>query len=127
MTRIDRTDQLLDALRQQIVAKLETRSTAAAGSVDESGGSEAAGAMGIETLRRRLADELRPLDFGSPDGRRQARAAFIESILAWDFGDALLRDARLSRFVGTLDEAICADQAIATKLDQLLASLARGR
>lgn len=121
MTRVDRMDQLLDALRQQMLEKIDTRRSDGAASSQNSADRK------VETsteLRQRIGRELRQMDLSSESGRRRARRSFLESVLAWEMGDSILRDPKFSGFLQNLEDAIGRDERSSERLDELLSMMA---
>jgi|SRR5581483_165104 len=125
MTRIDRMDQLLDSLRQQLLQKVEARgadaSSAASAARLKQGAPQRAETS--EELRRRIGRELRSHDLSTAVGRRRARISFLESVLGWDLGDVVLRDPQFGTLVQTIEETIGQDSQVSRQLDELLAML----
>jgi hypothetical protein len=126
MTRVDRMEQLLDSLRQQLLEKIEARGPTVGSGVTTDASNAATGrrAESTEELRKRISRELQSYDLSSSAGRRQARTSFLESVFSWDFGDAVLRDPRFGTFVQSIEETIGSDPHTSAQLDELLTILA---
>ncbi len=124
MVKIDGTSELISALRSQMASRADGLRSAAASST-EGGKADPAGTtpVTIEQLRQRIGRELRDLDLKLPTNRRRARIIFIESVLTWDFGDALLNDPQFGFFVRDIEESMSSNPDVASVLDQVLLQL----
>ncbi len=124
MAKIDGTSELINALRSQLVARSDALRTSPA-RTERTATADAtpASIVSIEELRKRLGREIRSLDLKLPENRRQARILFIESVIGWDFGDALLNDPRFSIFVRDVETSMVSDPKIAETLDKILLDL----
>lgn len=127
MTRIDRMEQLLDSLRQQLLARTEARNSgtinASQAKADQSPQSQG---MTVDQLKERLARELGSLDLTTPAGRRRARLSFVETAITWELGDSIVRDPQLESLLQGIEAAMNEDSQIGASLDELLAALAQG-
>lgn len=75
-----------------------------------------------EEIQRRIGQRLRNLD---PDDRfgNRGTQVFIESILAWEFGDEVLTDPRFGDLVANVRETMAEDPALQQSLQRLLNNL----
>jgi len=75
-----------------------------------------------EALRERLRRRLRAVGTADP---RRAREAFVESVLANEFGDSVTLDPAMNEIVGKVARQLGDDPATERALGQLLDELAR--
>lgn len=124
MDKVDRLGQLMGALRRRVLEAPKGAPGSGAASSDSAPPPSAAGRGSIDDLRDRIRERLRALP---RDGaKRESRAAriFVESVLVWEFGDALLDDPRFADLAGRVDEQIASDAGLRRQLRELLEELA---
>jgi hypothetical protein len=113
---------VLDALRRQLAENIERLRKAgrlAPGARADASGAAARAETLDATLRRRLA----AIDRRNADGAAQAARIFAESVLAAEFGDAILTDPGLGDMVREVGRALHEDPATRAELDRLLGEL----
>ena len=123
MDPISNLNPVLDALRRQLaenIERLRKSGKLAAGGRAARAEQPAARAEGLESVLRR---KISALDRRSPEGRSQAVRVFVESVLAAEFGEALLADPRLGELLGEVSASLREDPEIREQLDSLLAEL----
>jgi len=119
MDRVDRLGQMLGALRRRVLAaqKGDRRpgaSSPEAGQIEPS--------ARVEGLRERIRERIRALP---PEEGRRATRIFVESVVAWEFGEAMLDDPQFASLVDRVDEELAADDGLRRQLRGLLDELAR--
>lgn len=122
MDPINRLDQVMQVIGRQMserAARLET-SGASARSVAPVG---SARRPSLAALRSKVQARLQSIDPHDPRRPERARRVFLESVLAWQFGDALLLDRGFADIVAGVQEALQAHPQADARLDQLLAEL----
>lgn len=126
MTKIDRTDQLLDILRQELAERIKGGRPEGPAAPARTDGNTVRPARPVSAgqLRQQLARELKSHNLGTPEGKHQARIAFIETVVAWDLGANLMRDPQFGFMVRHIEDAICGHATTAERFDGLLADLA---
>ena len=79
---------------------------------------------GIDELERKIALRLRSLQ---PDERTSPRATrvFIETTLAWEFGDEILTDPSCAELAADIQKAIDDSPDIRKRFDAMLKNLSR--
>lgn len=126
MSKVDRTDQLLDILRQELAERIKggrPEGAAAPARADDKT-VRPVRPISAEQLRKQLARELKGHNLGTAEGKHQARIAFIETVVAWDLGANLMRDPQFGFMVRHIEDAICGHAGTAERFDGLLADLA---
>ncbi len=125
MDPITRLSQLLEALRLRQKSAQSTRTQRSSTSVPTTqpaaskrnahNGSKAS----LEELNRRIRERIRRLN---PEELHSNKAAqiFIDSVLAWEFGDTLLQSDAYSRYSKDVRAAMTSNPAIRDQLEQLL-------
>lgn len=114
---------VLEALRRQLaenIERLRNSGRLAPGAEEGAAGTDAARPAPLdEILRRRLS----AVDRRSADWPRRARRVFVESVLASEFGDAILLDPGFGEMARTIDAALRDDALFSQQLDDLIAEL----
>jgi ferric-dicitrate binding protein FerR (iron transport regulator) len=72
-------------------------------------------------LRQRVLDRVKSIDPSDPQRKNRSRRIFIESVLAWEFGEQLLSDRRLDELVEQVLDAMSSLPDIDQQLSELLA------
>ena len=116
---------------QQILAQIRTNLSGRS----SAGGKAAAPARGqhpetqsrasIEELQAQIGAGLAALDIASPQGKRQARRVFLESVLLNEFGVTLANDPRFTEIVRGVQDSFEQEQALLAQLDAVLEDLRR--
>jgi hypothetical protein len=78
---------------------------------------------GVEQLRQRVVERVRALDPDDPRRPGKARRIFLESVLAWEFGDDILQDNRFDEMLTHIEHGFDAAPEMTDQLDELLAAL----
>jgi hypothetical protein len=120
MDKIDRFGQLMGALRRLGIASSRGRSRASASAeVVAPRGSR----ISIDALQNQIRERLRALP--PEESERDSRAAgiFVESVLLWELGDAMLADSEFSGLVQHVKEQLESDSALSRQLRSLLEDL----
>lgn len=123
MVKVDSTSALLDAVRSELATRAERSRLTAEKSGTPAAAQRSASPLTLETVRQRIGREIDDLDLKLPASRRRARLAFIESLLAWEFGDTLLTDPQFDELVREIDDSVTASPDVAAALEQVLAQL----
>jgi hypothetical protein len=114
---------VLEALRKQLaenIERLRKSGRLAPGAEESATGADAARPELLdEILRRRLS----AVDRRSADWPQRARRVFVESVLASEFGDAILLDPGFGEMARTIDAALRDDALVSKQLDDLVAEL----
>ena len=126
MDPINSINQLMAALRRQMAERGERSSrssdTASSSAARKSTPRQSTKAS-LEKIQRRIGQRLQHLQ---ADERRGSPGTqiFIESILAWEFGEDVLTDPRFGDLVANVRETMAEDPALQQNLERLLDKLA---
>jgi hypothetical protein len=74
----------------------------------------------LAQLKQRVRDRLKNIDPSDPQRKNRSRRIFIESVLAWEFGEQLLSDRKLDEFVEQIQTAMSNQPDIDQQLSELL-------
>lgn len=129
MDPINRLNRLLEALR---LRQQETASTGRAqragasaprGETQRGGHAPTSTRPDLDQLNRRIGERIRLL---APEDRRGTKAAqvFVDSVLAWEFGDELLRSESFSRYSREIQATMSSDPRLKARFQALLDALA---
>jgi hypothetical protein len=122
MDPINRLDQVMQIIGQQMserAARLE------AGGKPElpAAPARAARRPPLATLKSRIRERLGAIDPQDPRRPEKARRVFLESVLAWQFGNELLLERGFEDVVSGVQEALRANPGVDARLGQLLRDL----
>lgn len=126
MDPINRLSRLMETLRQRMAEsskQLDASRPSAAPARNDA--RTAVQRRSVEQLRLHIGDRIRALDPNNAEHERQARRAFLESILAWEFGDDLLLDTQFTRLIDGIQSAFESDPEVNKELSSLLSELSR--
>ena len=125
MDSIGRLNSIIEVLRRQ-VAENSRRMEATGKSTLSNRSQVGTGSMtrpGLPELKLRLRTRLRHLDPTDPDKARKSQKLFLESVLAWEFGDALLLDRRFGDLVDEIHQTLISRPEMEKQLTELLVAL----
>ncbi len=77
----------------------------------------------LTVLKAKVQERLKALDPHDPRQPEKARRIFLESVLAWQFGDDLMVDRGFADVVSGVQEALRAHPQVDARLGQLLRDL----
>lgn len=126
MDSISRLNGLMEVLRRQIAdsaRRLESTGKPGSSATPPSSPAAATG-VSVQQLRRQIADRLRAIEQADPRRGDKARRVFFESVLLWEFGDALLRDRRIDDVLDHIDTAFHSSPELDRQLGELLTAIA---
>ena len=125
MDPINKLTRLLETLRLQQSATGKTRSHKPE-STDRAKQSEKrvqySSKRSLEQLSQRIGERINRLAPNERQGDKGTQV-FIDSILAWEFGEELLQSESFSRYSNKIQEAIRSDDRLNNELKKLLESL----
>lgn len=104
MDPINPLDRLSAILRQRVEnAGLKNKTIGAQTNAQQAGAQRN---VSPEALRKRIAGAIEALDPDDPDREHKAARLFVENVLSWQFGDALLNDSRFTALVEEVQGAL---------------------
>ena len=105
-----------EVLRRQIAEharQLESGARASAsGTATGPARADASGKPAIGELRQRIAERLQAIDPKSPNAGRRRKRIFLESTLAWEFGEEVLRDPSFQELLDRLEMSLSDSQEL---------------
>jgi hypothetical protein len=114
----------------RIVELLRRQAPAAAGKLGQKGKSAATGDSqaaadrpSVEQLERQISKRIRGLDSGKTEHKRRATRIFVESVLAWEFGDRVMSDPRFFALVDYVQTAMESDPSTDAEIRSMLDSM----
>lgn len=124
MTKIDPSADLINALRAQLATRTKARK-ADSGSEASAPEQTPAQATVVSTqeIKKRIGRQLKQLNLESEIEKHYARKIFLESILAWDFGDQILNDKTFDFILKDIEDALNLDPNVSKTFDKLLVDL----
>jgi hypothetical protein len=124
MDPINRLNRMVETLRQQMAESAKRLDTSKTPS-GETRSQNRSGRLSLDELRRRIYDRVQAIEPDTPDRGRRARRIFLESVLAWEFGDELLLDSQLDRLIDNLQQTFESDPEIDAQFRDLMANLSQ--
>jgi hypothetical protein len=122
MSTIDPSQRLAAAVRQQLGALGEQAAAKTAS------GTAAAGVRrNPHAVSLAMAERIRAIAPGDPDGRRKAVRIYLESELAREFGARLLNDPGLPAMLDAVQQRMAEDAQMAAAVEALGQMLVAGR
>lgn len=119
MSSINPLDGLAEILRRRIASEAAAKGRKLGGT-KEAGGAANAQRPSPEALKQRLAEGIEGIALDDPERKKKALRVFVEGVLAWQFGDALLNDPRFAELAGEVQATLEKEPQF---VEQLLATL----
>jgi hypothetical protein len=119
MSSINPLDGLAEILRRRIASEAVAKGRKLGGA-KEAGGAVNAQRASPEALKQRLAEGIEGIALDDPERKKKALRVFVEGVLAWQFGDALLNDRRFAELVSEVQATLEMEPGF---VEQLLATL----
>lgn len=124
MTEIDRLSKLMTEVRATLSEKAQ-RGTTASKSSPSKPRSQSTHTLAREEIRKGLIDSLKALGPITESNRRTARRRFVEWAVLGELGFLLAEDNNFQELATRIVDAIETDEAVTSRLDSYLASLAK--
>jgi hypothetical protein len=122
MDPVNRLDQIMQVIGRQL-SERASRLEAGSKSLPTSLPARAARRPTVTALKSTVQKRLRNIDPDDPRRADKARRIFLESVLAWQFGNELLLERGFEEIVSGVQEALRAHPQADARLSQLLAEL----
>ena len=128
MDSVSRLDQVMQLIGRQLSERAAHLDSGAPPLPPTRGArTRRAGRPGLEVLRKRVQERLRQIDPDDPKRIDKLHRAFLESVLAWQFGKELLLEPGLEDAVAGVSEALRAQPDVESQFRRLLLELAAPR
>lgn len=121
---VNRLSQMMEVLRRQMAESARRMETGESRTSKAGQPGSASAKSGIQELRARLHERLSALDPTDPRRSRKAKRLFLESVLAWEFGNELPLDRRFDDMLEDIQHTISASPELDARFDQLLNEIA---
>jgi len=113
---------IMQALRQRMAGRSEKGGSSNARGNAGKSRSERVGKADISELKSQIAARLREMDVDERSSPQAARI-FVESALAWEFGEEILTDPEFARLASDVQQAIGSSPETRERFAELLRSL----
>jgi hypothetical protein len=80
----------------------------------------------IEELRRRIAERMKAIDPQNGNANRRRKRVFLESALAWEFGEDALKDPSFQELVDRLEDALASHPEVEKQLQAAFGPTPKG-
>jgi len=122
MDPINRLDQVMRIIGQQM-SERAARLDAGGKPLPVAAPTRPARRPPLTVLKSKIQERLKALDPDDPRQPEKARRIFLESVLAWQFGDELLIDRGFAEVVSGVQEALRAHPQVDSRLAEVLREL----
>jgi len=121
MDRISGLSQLINTLRKQIDPASGRKTRASAKNAVKMGSTTMAetASVSIEQLERRIMERIKALDDDDRNSHKSSYV-FVESILAWEFGEHLLKDPDFYEVINKVHQTILGNSALTEKINRII-------
>lgn len=124
---INRLNRVMEILRRQVAEDASRPGAAGRPHAPATAeGSQRPERPTVAQLRQRVLERVRAIDPDDPRRPGKARRVFLESVLAWEFGDAILQDHRFDDLLTHIEQGFASVPEMAGQLDELLSALQAG-
>ena len=123
MERINALTQIMQILQRQLSGPetSKTRSTKKTTSSDNKAAERSAiSTSSIKHLESRIADRVKSLNEDDDQWYNKAGRIFVDSVLAWEFGEDIVQDSRFSEMSQKILQTLNTHQKTQAKLHSLL-------
>jgi len=119
MDRISGLNQIIEVLRKNIgKSRSGTTESSKNKASDSQVETNSTSQLSIEELENRIIERVKSVDIDEKNGKTKAYI-FIESVLAWEFGEDILNDPGFHDLVSRVAESIQSVEHVDKKLNQL--------
>jgi hypothetical protein len=122
MDPINSLGRMIELLRRR-VAETAPAERARRSTSDTGAAQGAPAAPTLETLKATIARRVGALDADDPGHDAQAARIFVESVIAWEFGDAVVNDARYRDLIEHIDGQLRSDAQVRRRFAAMLREL----
>jgi hypothetical protein len=126
MDSVGRLNGVIEVLRRQIAENSQRMDKAEGrtlGSQVRPTGPGAQARPNLAELKLRIQTRLRHIDPADPDKAKKSQKVFLESVLAWEFGESLLLDRNFDEMLGEIQKSLASQPDVEKQLADLLAIL----
>lgn len=124
MEPINGLNNVMEILRRQIADSAKRLDRSGNGSkLGTSRTSQKAGKTSPDELRALIHDRIQGLDPGKAQDQRRAKRVFLESVMAWEFGNDIVRDQEFNDMIADIQETLETMPEIKHQFDGLIEKL----
>ena len=125
MDPVNRLNHLMEALRRQMAEKAQRfdQPGASGKSSDTAPAAKPPGRMSVPELKRRVQDRIKAVGREDRNRQNKAKRIFLESVLAWEFGEALLLDKNFDELLDRIEKSFAASPEMDAQFSQLVEEL----
>lgn len=121
MDPISHLDPVLEALRRQLTQNIDRlRRSGQLGASSASAGTAERAAGAAEDLEAALRRKLSAIDKRTAEGRIRATRAFVETVLAAEFGEGLMTDPGVGDMINEISGALREDAVMRERIDNIV-------
>lgn len=122
MSKIDGLNGIVQILRRKISEKKAVGSSSKKPQSNTSDirNPEQAPRISLDELHRKIQRDITELDPNDSDWEKNASECFIGSVMAWEFGDDILKDSKATEIVEEVSNTIITNIEISDRFKSLL-------
>jgi hypothetical protein len=80
-------------------------------------------APALQELKRKLQKRLRGINPDDSQKDRKSQRLFLESVIAWEFGEGLLQESRFDELIDNIQQALTSNPAVESQIRELMTDL----
>lgn len=121
MSRITGFNQIISSLRKQIdPLSRKPKATHDKRTQNQQTEPSVSVSPSITQLEQRIIERIKAVNDNDKNPKHKAIYILIESILAWEFGEHMLKDSGFSEIITQVNNAIESDTSLNEKINQLI-------
>lgn len=120
MDRISGLNHIIQALRKQLDRPSSKTAADRQPENKQTTDSSASSSLNLKQLEQRIVERVKAINDDGRDPRRKASYVFVESVLAWEFGEQMLKEPDFADIINKVNDAIRTNPAMSDKIDHLL-------
>lgn len=122
MDPINSLSRIMEMLRRRELSQPE-RPGLKKNTPNKTGHSQSAPKTSLQQLEQQITARIKKLPPDEPGTTHKAAGIFIESVLAWEFGQELLQDRRFSEIIKKVETMIEHDPQLKNEMEYFLSHL----
>jgi len=126
MDHISRLNSIINSLRSQIEPLSGKTARKTDKKTDKSEPEEtASSALSMNQLEQRIVERIKTIDPDADNPQRKAFFILVESILAWEFGEQLLKDPEFYEIINKVTDSIQDNTSLNKTISQFLTKISK--
>lgn len=125
MDPINRLNHMMETLRREMAAKAQRfdQPGTPGKSAEAAPLAKQPGRLSVPELKRRIQERIKAVGPDEKGQQNKARRIFLESVLTWEFGDALLLDKHFDELLDNIEKSFESSPEMDAQFSQLVEEL----